>query len=392
MNPSFMWVIPPLAGAVIGYVTNAVAIKMLFRPLREIRIFGIRLPFTPGILPRQRHKLADNIGAMVEKQLITPEILIARFQQEDVRTHIGDSIGLYMEKILTAPIDTGKLPFLNRSIREILGSESSSLEKTLTVILEEQIQKSAPQAVSQLAAFLETNFPLMAESFIRFLEKSEIHLLLESNGGIFLNNAILKLNVFQRFFLSAGQYDKTLHDRMPEIIDDLIDQIKKLLEDRSIQTDIIKFLTDTVYKQLMKQESQERIAHFLSGTAKAFLDRPIGEILQIFLTGNQRSLEETGEPRSLGRLLSINQGKKDRFVSFIRDKFLALAEEQSPVILKTINVKTLVSDRINSLDMLSVEHIVLDVMANQFKWINIFGAILGALIGLFQPVFSLLFR
>ena len=58
MNSLLVWCIPPLAGAVIGYVTNAVAIKMLFRPLTEIRVFGIRLPFTPGILPRHRHKLA----------------------------------------------------------------------------------------------------------------------------------------------------------------------------------------------------------------------------------------------------------------------------------------------------------------------------------------------
>jgi uncharacterized membrane protein YheB (UPF0754 family) len=35
-----------------------------------------------------------------------------------------------------------------------------------------------------------------------------------------------------------------------------------------------------------------------------------------------------------------------------------------------------------------VEHIVLDVMANQLWWINVFGAILGALIGLFQSFFS----
>jgi uncharacterized membrane protein YheB (UPF0754 family) len=40
MNSYLLWIIPPLAGAIIGYVTNAVAVKMLFRPLREIRVFG----------------------------------------------------------------------------------------------------------------------------------------------------------------------------------------------------------------------------------------------------------------------------------------------------------------------------------------------------------------
>jgi uncharacterized membrane protein YheB (UPF0754 family) len=42
--------------------------------------------------------------------------------------------------------------------------------------------------------------------------------------------------------------------------------------------------------------------------------------------------------------------------------------------------------------MIDVEHIVLDVMAHQLKWINVFGAILGAFIGGFQILFSYFVR
>ncbi|MDR1636833.1 MAG: DUF445 family protein, partial [Treponema sp.] len=73
MNNWFFWLVPPLAGAFIGFLTNVLAIRMLFRPLKELRIFGIRLPFTPGILPRERRRLADSIGRMVERELLTPE-------------------------------------------------------------------------------------------------------------------------------------------------------------------------------------------------------------------------------------------------------------------------------------------------------------------------------
>jgi uncharacterized membrane protein YheB (UPF0754 family) len=38
--------------------------------------------------------------------------------------------------------------------------------------------------------------------------------------------------------------------------------------------------------------------------------------------------------------------------------------------------------------MLDVERIILDVMANQFKWINLFGGILGGLIGFLQVLLS----
>ncbi|MCI5208839.1 MAG: DUF445 family protein, partial [Candidatus Electrothrix sp. ATG2] len=39
---------PPLLGALIGYLTNKVAIRMLFRPLNPWYILGKRVPMTPG--------------------------------------------------------------------------------------------------------------------------------------------------------------------------------------------------------------------------------------------------------------------------------------------------------------------------------------------------------
>ena len=70
------WVLPPVLGAIIGYVTNAVAIRMLFRPYREWRLLKVRVPFTPGIIPRQRYKLAENIGQMVSDELLTEDTLL----------------------------------------------------------------------------------------------------------------------------------------------------------------------------------------------------------------------------------------------------------------------------------------------------------------------------
>ena len=44
----------PLIGAVIGYFTNYLAVKMLFRPRREIKIGSKTLPFTPGVIPKRK--------------------------------------------------------------------------------------------------------------------------------------------------------------------------------------------------------------------------------------------------------------------------------------------------------------------------------------------------
>lgn len=81
------WISPPLVGAFIGYTTNHVAIRMLFRPLRPWHILGVRVPMTPGVIPAKRGQLAENIGEMVGGQLLTGEdirraLAGERFQNE----------------------------------------------------------------------------------------------------------------------------------------------------------------------------------------------------------------------------------------------------------------------------------------------------------------------
>lgn len=61
----------PLIGAVIGYCTNYIAVKMLFFPKKEIYVFGKKLPFTPGAIPKGKTRLAKAIGEIVGKTLVT---------------------------------------------------------------------------------------------------------------------------------------------------------------------------------------------------------------------------------------------------------------------------------------------------------------------------------
>ena len=64
------WAAPIIGGSVIGYVTNAVAIKMLFRPFDKKFVFGIPVPLTPGIIPSHRAELAKSIARMVARELL----------------------------------------------------------------------------------------------------------------------------------------------------------------------------------------------------------------------------------------------------------------------------------------------------------------------------------
>lgn len=68
---SLSFLVSPAVGAAIGYLTNALAVKMLFRPYSEKRIGRLRLPFTPGVIPRRRKALARALGDAVGRQLVT---------------------------------------------------------------------------------------------------------------------------------------------------------------------------------------------------------------------------------------------------------------------------------------------------------------------------------
>ena len=100
MNSLVFYLAPPVIGAIIGYVTNAIAIKMLFRPLYPVKIGRFQVPFTPGILPRERHKLADNIGRMVEKELLTEEIIRRRLAQDDVVEAVKQGVATATQQLL----------------------------------------------------------------------------------------------------------------------------------------------------------------------------------------------------------------------------------------------------------------------------------------------------
>lgn len=74
MDLSKLWLLflPPLAGGIIGYFTNDLAIKMLFRPYQPIYIGKRCLPFTPGLIPRNQERLARRIADTIMGSLLTP--------------------------------------------------------------------------------------------------------------------------------------------------------------------------------------------------------------------------------------------------------------------------------------------------------------------------------
>ena len=86
----------PLIGAVIGYCTNYIAVKMLFRPYKEIKIGGFTLPFTPGIIPKRQKDLARAVGNAVGNSLVTESDLNEMLLSESLENSV---VELCMEQL-----------------------------------------------------------------------------------------------------------------------------------------------------------------------------------------------------------------------------------------------------------------------------------------------------
>lgn len=115
----------PLIGGVIGYITNYIAIRMLFRPVKPIYIGKFRLPFTPGIVPRRKDELAVILGKAVAEKFFNSEDLAVVFSAPAFRDGVSAALAdaLYSDKALSGLGE--KLPPQAACIRENIISELS---------------------------------------------------------------------------------------------------------------------------------------------------------------------------------------------------------------------------------------------------------------------------
>ncbi len=105
MNPVFLtYAGPPLIGAFIGYLTNKIAIRMLFRPLKPWYVLGIRIPMTPGVIPSKRHDLAVNMGIMVGEHLLTARDIGTALSMEPFQEHLHSLIDTRVGEVLDSDL------------------------------------------------------------------------------------------------------------------------------------------------------------------------------------------------------------------------------------------------------------------------------------------------
>ena len=92
-------IVAPLLGGVIGYITNDLAIRMLFRPRKAVYIGKFHVPFTPGLIPAQQGRIAQSIGDVVSSQLLNEETLRQTLLSEATVQKLQDKVRAFLRKL-----------------------------------------------------------------------------------------------------------------------------------------------------------------------------------------------------------------------------------------------------------------------------------------------------
>jgi uncharacterized membrane protein YheB (UPF0754 family) len=88
----------PVIGGIIGLITNGIAIRMLFRPINPIFLFGFQIPFTPGLIPKEKARIARSLGQVVSTHILNEETLKKGLSSPELDEKILLSLDHFIDK------------------------------------------------------------------------------------------------------------------------------------------------------------------------------------------------------------------------------------------------------------------------------------------------------
>lgn len=144
-----LWLINPILAGIIGWFTNWLAIKMLFRPRTPYRLLGYSLQ---GVIPKRRTEIAKTVGETIEKELLTKGDLIEVIKKTDLREPLRPLLAQKIDSLVQT-----KLATINPMLMMLV--PQNLLDNIKKMILEEVIA-SIPEITEKLAEHLSAGLPI----------------------------------------------------------------------------------------------------------------------------------------------------------------------------------------------------------------------------------------
>ncbi|PHR29076.1 MAG: hypothetical protein COA36_05185 [Desulfotalea sp.] len=325
------YIAPPLLGAFIGYLTNRVAIKMLFRPLHPWRIAGIRVPMTPGVIPAKRADLAVNMGELVGDHLLTSDEIGKGLQQEVFQDHLYTLIDGRVKGLLEtdlgnireivpqkfkAYLEMGSRAVtyqLKGQLRSFIDSErfekiiGEAVSDRLEIFLDKEIGLILPVDKRDIAYnFIEENIARMFDSgpmeqWVEDFVHEKVYAVLQQEKSLAQvmppSVQVLLLDTIEKqiptFLQKLGSIvsepsvrDKVVAgacagvEKFIESLGSMADMVRGFMRMETVEEKIREYLeekNDDIVAWLQSEEVQERVVVILRERSQDFINKPIVE-------------------------------------------------------------------------------------------------------------------
>ena len=408
MDLSNLWLFagPPLVGGVIGYFTNDIAIKMLFRPYRPYYLGKKQLPFTPGLIPKNQERLAKRIADTIMGSLLTPEELqnLARrlLKTERVQAAILWLLQLGLDQV-QADKEQKTAKILAGILRDLLGQSMPRLLKVLArredfletqlnqifdqVLLEFQLTEDQASKLSEWLLQVVLPPDVIRQALVDFLTDRNIQIIdegfREKASGTYwvvanlfgLRNSLTRLRTF---CLDEREASNT---RIAELLVSLAvrQRLREWLQNLSMQN-----LPVSTVRQLRKT---------MRDSVRLYIQNRGSEVLQ----GLSQSIDwENVATIVLSRLRTsavVNASLEtvSQELALILERYLerdlkSIVAQAIPI----LDIDQVIIDRVKSTSAADLEGAIQGIVRNELQAIVNLGGILGFVIGALQSITFLL--
>ncbi|EJT6664841.1 DUF445 family protein [Clostridium perfringens] len=252
-----IYIIGALIGAVIGYITNWLAIKMLFRPREAKYIFGMKLPFTPGLIPKEKSRIANKVGETVGTHLLNSDSLSKALKDDKIKAKFNEVAKEKINQIINSnsTLEESLKNTLGENYYALKGNMIDNIAKTILESIQEEEFKN--KVKFYIVDSIKERLNKKPEKIIDFINSNKfreviINTLEEEKTRDIIGKALLKE------VKTLGKEDLTIEEVIPENIkpyieeyvksqkDTLVDIIKNLLRDDEVSHKIKSAINDNI--------------------------------------------------------------------------------------------------------------------------------------------------